>query len=254
MMLQSSQFAGRAVPTVRPRAQGARVVAKADTSARPVWFPGNKRPEHLEGDAADLPGNFGFDPLSLGSDKETLAWFQQAELVHSRWAMTAVVGILVPELATIAGSLNVPNWYEAGQVWANQHPEVPQPALLFTELLLMGWVETKRWLDFKNPGSQADGSMGPGDGLKGQSNGYPGGWFDPMGLGATENKDLLAKYKENEIKNGRLAMVALVGFVFQHNAYPGTGPVANLIAHVKDPYHVTCVPCPFPPSWPANSN
>lgn len=47
-------------------------------------------------------------------------------------------------------------------------------ALLFTELLLMGWVETKRWLDFKNPGSQADGSMGPGDGLKGQSNGYPG--------------------------------------------------------------------------------
>lgn len=38
----------------------------------------------------------------------------------------------------------------------------------------------------------------------------------------------------------RLAMVALVGFVFQHGAYPGTGPVANLIAHVKDPFHVTC--------------
>ena len=37
----------------------------------------------------------------------------------------------------------------------------------------------------------------------------------------------------------RLAMVALVGFVFQHGAYPGTGPVANLIAHVKDPFHVT---------------
>lgn len=38
-------------------------------------------------------------------------------------------------------------------------------------------------------------------------------------------------------------MLALVGFVFQHLAYPGTGPVENLVAHVKDPYHVTCVPC-----------
>lgn len=27
-------------------------------------------------------------------------------------------------------------------------------ALFFVELLLMGWVETKRWQDFRNPGSQ----------------------------------------------------------------------------------------------------
>ena len=43
----------------------------------------------------------------------------------------------------------------------------------------------------------------------------------------------------SEGRRCRLAMLALVGFVFQHGAYPGTGPVANLLAHVKDPYHIT---------------
>ena len=32
---------------------------------------GNKFPEHLDG---SLPGDFGFDPLSLGSEPETLKW------------------------------------------------------------------------------------------------------------------------------------------------------------------------------------
>jgi len=52
---------------------------------------------------------------------------------------------------------------------------LPAAALLFTELLLMGWVETKRWQDFRNPGSQGDGSfLGITDGFKGKGNGYPG--------------------------------------------------------------------------------
>lgn len=220
------------------RAQASRTVTQA-ASARPVWFPGNKRPEHLDGDFADLPGNFGFDPLSLGSDADTLKWFQQAELVHCRWAMLGVAGILFPEIATMTGTLNAPNWVDAGKVWANQHPEVPQPALLFTELLLMGWVETKRWQDFRNPGSQGDGSfLGITDGFKGKGNGYPGGLFDPLGLSKGTDEQL-RKYQENEVKNGRLAMVALVGFVAQHAAYPGTGPVQNLVDHIADPYKVT---------------
>jgi hypothetical protein len=38
-------------------------------------------------------------------------------------------------------------------------------------------VETKRFLDFKNPGSQGDGSFfGITDDFKGKENGYPGGW------------------------------------------------------------------------------
>jgi light-harvesting complex I chlorophyll a/b binding protein 5 len=46
------------------------------------------------------------------------------------------------------------------------------------ELLLAGWAESKRLADYNNPGSQGDGSfLGITDGLKGQSNGYPGAAF-----------------------------------------------------------------------------
>jgi hypothetical protein len=45
-------------------------------------------------------------------------------------------------------------------------------AMLFVQFLLVGWVESKRWADLKNPGSQGDGSfLGVTDELKGQSNG-----------------------------------------------------------------------------------
>lgn len=43
-----------------------------------------------------LAGDFGFDPLGLGKDATSLRWYQQAELVHARTAMTAVAGILIP--------------------------------------------------------------------------------------------------------------------------------------------------------------
>ncbi len=39
--------------------------------------------------------------------------------------------------------------------------------MLFVQFLLIGWVESKRWADLKNPGSQGDGSfLGVTDELK----------------------------------------------------------------------------------------
>lgn len=38
--------------------------------------------------------------------------------------------------------------------------------------------------------------------------------------------------------NGRLAMVAFVGFIAQHHA-TGKSPIANLIDHVSNPTKVT---------------
>ena len=55
------------------------VVARA--ADRPLWNPGSPAPEWLDG---SLPGDYGFDPLGLGSDPDVLKYFQQAELVHAR--------------------------------------------------------------------------------------------------------------------------------------------------------------------------
>ena len=45
-----------------------------------------------------LPGDFGFDPLELGQDPEALRWYVQAELVHARFAMAGVAGILYTDV------------------------------------------------------------------------------------------------------------------------------------------------------------
>jgi len=221
-------FGGRAGSRLAPL----RPQVAARAAARPVWYPGNDAPKHLDG---SLAGDYGFDPLRLGEQPEALRWYVQAELIHGRLAMTAVAGILFTAIGAKAG-FGFPQWYDAGKV-AIQNSSISFGTLLMTQFLLCGWVESKRWLDFKNPGSQADGSfLGFKDELAGKENGYPGGkWFDPFGLSRGDE----AKYKEyktKEIKNGRLAMIAILGFWAQYYA-TGKGPIDNLFDHLADPYH-----------------
>ncbi len=72
-------------------------------AAKPHWLPGTERRTYL--DAADLPGNFSFDPLNLAENPAALTWFQQAELQNGRWAMLGVAGILTPELGAKLGGI-----------------------------------------------------------------------------------------------------------------------------------------------------
>jgi len=46
---------------------------------------------------------------------------------------------------------------------------------------------------------------------------------------------VLQEVQTKEIKNGRLAMVAFVGFIIQAQA-TGQGPLANLAAHLSNPF------------------
>ncbi|GIL88996.1 hypothetical protein Vretimale_16284 [Volvox reticuliferus] len=204
--------------------------AKRDPSL-PSWMPGATLPGYLDG---TLPGDFGFDPLYLGADPSKLKWYAQAELVHSRFAMLAVAGILFPELLSNIGFA----WPGAGVAWYDAGKFeyfAPASSLFGVQMLLFAWAELRRYQDFVKPGSANQDPIFPNNKLPdGNEPGYPGGIFDPFGWSKGDMKSL----KTKEIKNGRLAMLAFAGFAAQ--AYTtGSTPLKNLSAHLADPWATT---------------
>ncbi|RZC60869.1 hypothetical protein C5167_022625 [Papaver somniferum] len=191
------------------------------------WLPGLASPGYLTG---SLPGDNGFDPLGLAEDPENLKWFVQAELVNGRWAMLGVAGMLLPELFTKIGIINVPEWYDAGKA----EYFASNSTLFVIEFILFHYVEIRRWQDIKNPGSVNQDPIFKSYSLPKGEVGYPGGIFNPLNFSATEEA------KEKEVANGRLAMLAFLGFVVQHNV-TGKGPLDNLGQHLADPWHNTII-------------
>ena len=112
-------------------------------------------------------------------------------MFHGRFAMAAVAGILIPGLVLPGFA----QWFNAGEKALGGSP-FPYSTLFAIELFLMGFVETKRWMDIRKPGSQGEeGSFLGFEGmLKGTDQvGYPGGPFNPMGMGKDNMKEMQTK-------------------------------------------------------------
>lgn len=206
----------------RPTARVAgRRSVQVHAAARPLWLPGSTPPAHLDG---SLPGDFGYDPLGLGVDKEKLRWYREAELQNGRWAMLAVAGILVQEIVK-------PDifWYDAPT-------KIQLPfnilGLVAFEAFAMHYVEVRRWQDWRKPNSVNEDPIFKGNKLPDHEPGYPGGIFAPFIPGDLET------LKVKEMKNGRLAMLAFVGFTMAAQV-TGLGPIAALQAHLADPIATT---------------
>jgi light-harvesting complex I chlorophyll a/b binding protein 5 len=107
-----------------------------------IRYIGSEPPSHLDG---TLAGDYGFDPLGLGTDAERLAWYVEAERQNGRWAMMAVAGILGTSALGVT-----PVWYEAG---AKGTYDIPFLALIAIQAPVMGFLETKRLEGFKATGS-----------------------------------------------------------------------------------------------------
>ncbi|KAH9298723.1 hypothetical protein KI387_030405, partial [Taxus chinensis] len=149
------------------------------------WLPGLASPNYLNG---SLPGDNGFDPLGLGEDPNSLKWYVQAELVNGRWAMLGVAGMLIPEVLTSFGILNVPKWYDAGKV----EYFASSSTLFVIEFILFHYVEIRRWQDIKYPGSVNQDPIFKSYSLPPNDVGYPGGIFNPLNF----SPSLEAKEKE----------------------------------------------------------
>ncbi|KAG1680133.1 hypothetical protein FOA52_000246 [Chlamydomonas sp. UWO 241] len=192
-------------------------------AADKIWIPGGARVEYL----GDLAGNYNFDPMGFGADPVALKWYRQAELMHARWAMLGVAGILGQELANPTQF-----WYDAAMP-ANLPEPFNKPTalggLLAFQFCMMHFVEVRRWMDYKNFGCVNDDPIFKGNKVTNPEMGYPG--FDPLSF----SKGDMASLKTKELKNGRLAMFAFVGFTLQAQS-TGKGPLASLASHLANPF------------------
>jgi light-harvesting complex II chlorophyll a/b binding protein 7 len=202
---------------------------------RPQWLgPLSKQPpEWLDG---VLAGDYGYDPLALGKEKEKLDKYVELELLHARWAMLGGLGALIPEALQLSGKAQFlePVWWRVGAAKLNSTEDLNylgiaglkvaggQGVLIiaFCQVLLMFGPEYARKCGIT--ALEPLGIFLPGD------KNYPGGWlFDPLQLSVGDP----VRYETmriREIKNGRLAMVAWLGLGFQA-AVTSKGPLENLL-------------------------
>lgn len=196
-------------------------------------------PAHLTG---ELPGDYGFDIAGLGKDPTAFQKYFNFEILHARWAMLASLGVVIPEILDLVGAFHFaePVWWRVGysKLKGDTLDYLGIPGLhlagsqgviviAICQALLMVGPEYARYC-----GIEALEPLGiylPGD------INYPGGaLFDPLNL--SKDPVTFEELKVKEIKNGRLAMVAWLGFYGQA-AFTGKGPIQNLIDHVSDPLH-----------------
>lgn len=177
----------------------------------PIAVPFAGAPAYRAFIQANVPGDAGFDPLGLGAkDLATFTSMQEAEIKHARLAMLAAVGWPIAELnqPAIAASLGMRNDLTAdGRVPSVLNGGLvgdPLVGIFVTIFLLVAAI-----IDLnKLPDSPV---------------GYYG--FDPMGL-ADKAPPVIGGslpqgrkwMSEAEIKNGRLAMIAITAYAFQEFA------------------------------------
>lgn len=195
-----------------PAPTPAPAVAAAVAAPLPAkWLPiGNvKAPKVLDG---TLAGDVGFDPLGFSRSKNGLYWMREAEVKHGRLAMLAAVGWPLSELwhkqiaqtfgmeSILANGDKAPSLLNGGlsNTWVT--------GILMMSIIISGMLEGKAM----NSGEIFWGNEKPEGYVPGNLN------FDPLNLyNARGSKKAM---EETEIKNGRLAMIAITAFAFQEFA------------------------------------
>lgn len=155
-------------------------------------YVGGEGPEPMPGTPTGTSVNF--DPAGFAErSPEWLPWYREAELKHGRAAMLATVGFVVPEYIRIPGEQfsfeSIPKVIDA-------HDKCPEQMIQ-----IMGWISLVEACTFAALANMNEFDREPGDFS-----------FDPLGL-FPKDPVKQAEYRLAELKNGRLAMIAIGGMV-----------------------------------------
>jgi hypothetical protein len=154
-------------------------------------------PKNLKGYVGDV----GFDPLGF-SDNFDIKWLREAEIKHGRSSMLATLGFVLQQWWTLPGYQHVDD--------ANLAPDVVGASAMLQIVVWMGVLEF--WTNKGNVTMEtmfADPKREPGN-----------LGFDPLALAKDKSEDQMAEMQLKEIKNGRLAMLAIGGMI-HHNWITG---------------------------------
>jgi len=168
---------------------------------------------------------YGFwDPLDFTADgnKENFLRRRAVEIKHGRVSMYACIGYLVPEsIGKFPGYLSPSEGIKFSDVPNGLGALSKVPAAGWAQIVLFcGLIENTGFFQGRqNIGIMKDASMtnglGPGN--------YGLGWLGAFNKLKPEPK-LRTRKLNSEIANGRLAMFAIMGLLFQNGTFGTTGP------------------------------
>lgn len=188
-------MAGSTAAFMPPSAQSRRVSTGLNAMSKAVPF--LLEPKETKGWVGDV----GFDPVGF-SGWYDMKWLREAEIKHGRAAMLAAFGFIAQEYLTLPGLTPVAD--------SNLAPSVVGVSAM---LQIVAWGGVMEW--WTNKGNITMETMFQDE------NREPGNLgFDPMGLGVGKTKEEMDFIKLQEIKNGRLAMLAIGGMI-HHNWVTG---------------------------------
>lgn len=173
--------------------QVSRPTASTSVKASLADMVGGEGPEPIPFAPSKTSKNF--DPVGFAErSPEWLPWYREAELKHGRAAMLATVGFVVPEFIRVPGEQFS---FEAIPKVIDAHEALPE-----SMIQIFGWISFLEACTFP--------AMA---GLGGKYDRKPGDFsFDPLGLYPTD-PEKQKQMQLAELKNGRLAMIAIGGMV-----------------------------------------
>ncbi|CAL1140645.1 unnamed protein product [Cladocopium goreaui] len=154
-----------------------------------------------------------WDPMGMSKDGDlkTFRRRREAELKNGRVAMFATIGFITPEYFRFPGYLS-----PAKEL---KFSDVPNGLAAFSKVPLTGWIQILIFCGMVDFGLyRADDSRDPGDyenaGILGV----------PNASGPMSDVEGRKRKLNSELANGRLAMVAITGMLFQNGMFGTTGP------------------------------